>query len=47
MLVNLYSEQEQNAVLEKVILCGFGVGLSWGAITTSLVNTKFHKLIEI
>lgn len=47
MLVNLYSEQEQNAVLEKVILCGFGVGLSWGAIATSLANTKFHKLIEI
>ncbi len=47
MLVNLYSEQEQNALLEKVILCGFGVGLSWGAIATSFANTKFHKLIEI
>ena len=31
---------------KKVILCGFGVGLSWGALTCDLSNTKVLKTIE-
>lgn len=31
--------------LEKVVLCGFGVGLSWGTACTNLTTTKFYKPI--
>lgn len=29
--------------LSKVIFSGFGVGLSWGCVATSLENTRFYK----
>jgi 3-oxoacyl-[acyl-carrier-protein] synthase-3 len=32
--------------LNKVVLCGFGVGLSWGALTCNLSKTKIIKTIE-
>ena len=32
--------------LNKVVLCGFGVGLSWGAVTCNLSNAKIIKTIE-
>jgi 3-oxoacyl-[acyl-carrier-protein] synthase-3 len=32
--------------LNKVVLCGFGVGLSWGALTCNLSNTKIIKTLE-
>ena len=32
--------------LEKVIMSGFGVGLSWGSIGCSLKNTRFYKPIN-
>lgn len=32
--------------LEKTIMCGFGVGLSWGSIATDLSNTKFYEPIN-
>jgi 3-oxoacyl-[acyl-carrier-protein] synthase-3 len=31
---------------KKVILCGFGVGLSWGAISCDLSKTKIIKTLE-
>jgi 3-oxoacyl-[acyl-carrier-protein] synthase-3 len=37
---------EQNK-LKKVILCGFGVGLSWGAVTCNLSKTNIIKTIEL
>ena len=33
--------------LKLVMMCGFGVGLSWGTATTNLENTLFYKPIEI
>jgi 3-oxoacyl-[acyl-carrier-protein] synthase-3 len=36
-----------NTDLEKVILCGFGVGLSWGACAANLMNTLINKTVEI
>jgi 3-oxoacyl-[acyl-carrier-protein] synthase-3 len=32
--------------LKKVVLCGFGVGLSWGAAALSLSKTKFVPMRE-
>jgi 3-oxoacyl-[acyl-carrier-protein] synthase-3 len=32
--------------LNKAILCGFGVGLSWGVIGCDLSKTKFYKPID-
>jgi 3-oxoacyl-[acyl-carrier-protein] synthase-3 len=32
---------------EKVILAGFGVGLSWGAALVDLSETIFSRLIEV
>lgn len=29
--------------LDKVIMCGFGVGLSWGSIACNLQDTNFYK----
>jgi 3-oxoacyl-[acyl-carrier-protein] synthase-3 len=38
--------REQNR-LNKVVLCGFGVGLSWAAMTTTLADTKILPLAEL
>lgn len=35
-----------NDYYKKVILCGFGVGLSWGALSCNLSETKIFKTIE-
>lgn len=32
--------------LSKTIMCGFGVGLSWGSVATDLSETKFYKPIN-
>lgn len=37
---------EKKTNLEKVILCGFGVGLSWGTIGINLNDTIFDKPIN-
>lgn len=37
---------ENNSSLNKVILCGFGVGLSWGTIAVNLNGTIFDKPIN-
>jgi 3-oxoacyl-[acyl-carrier-protein] synthase-3 len=36
----------ENNKLNKVVLCGFGVGLSWGAVTCNLSNTNIIKTFE-
>lgn len=33
--------------LSKTVMCGYGVGLSWGAITVNLSNTRFFDTIEL
>lgn len=33
--------------LKSVMMCGFGVGLSWGTAMTNLENTLFYEPIEI
>ena len=43
LLSHLYYKEKPN--LEKTILSGFGVGLSWGSIACNLNNTKFYKPI--
>jgi len=30
-----------------VIMCGFGVGLSWGSCLMEIDNAKFPPLIEV
>jgi 3-oxoacyl-[acyl-carrier-protein] synthase-3 len=32
--------------LSKVVMAGFGVGLSWGSIATELTNTRFYAPIN-
>jgi len=32
--------------LNKVVMCGFGVGLSWAAVATSLASTQFFELVD-
>ncbi len=32
--------------MEKVMMCGFGTGLSWGAALCDLSKTKIHKLLQ-
>jgi 3-oxoacyl-[acyl-carrier-protein] synthase-3 len=47
MLSSLYPKLSENNQLEKVVMCGFGVGLSWGTACSNLSKTKFYKPIEI
>lgn len=44
VLTELFSNNSAN--LNRVLLCGFGVGLSWGAIICDLSKTKILKTIE-
>ena len=34
-------------VKERTVLCGFGTGLSWGAVATSLAATEFLPVMEM
>ncbi|MEZ7885590.1 MAG: ketoacyl-ACP synthase III [Bacteroidales bacterium] len=44
LLSHLYYKEKPN--LEKTILSGFGVGLSWGSIACNLNKTNFYKPIS-
>lgn len=44
VLTQLY--HNNNKSLNKVVLCGFGVGLSWGALTCNLSETIILNTIE-
>jgi 3-oxoacyl-[acyl-carrier-protein] synthase-3 len=43
LLTELYAESKS---LNKVVLCGFGIGLSWGAVSCNLSKTKILNTIE-
>jgi len=40
------SLSSNNTILDKSILCGFGVGLSWGSIACDLSDTHFYEPIN-
>ena len=40
MLTEKHGEIEARGGFEKVLICGFGIGLSWGAVTANLSDTK-------
>ena len=47
MLCDKSVELASSKQLDKVVLCGFGVGLSWGTACTNLNSTKFYKPIYL
>lgn len=47
MLAAAGATLREHSRLEKVVLCGFGVGLSWGAMTTTLDTTHIDPLGEL
>ncbi len=47
MLSMTGNERKQKRQLDKTILSGFGVGLSWGGVALSLSNTQFFEPIEV
>lgn len=44
LLCDMFPQRDYS--LDKVILSGFGVGLSWGSITCNLNDTNFHQPIN-
>lgn len=42
MLTKKHKEFEETNRLQKTIICGFGIGLSWGAATADLSETKIY-----
>jgi 3-oxoacyl-[acyl-carrier-protein] synthase-3 len=32
--------------LSKVVMSGFGVGLSWGSVATNMCETRFYKPLD-
>ena len=42
MLAQKHEELKNNDALKKVVICGFGVGLSWGTVATDLSSTMIH-----
>ncbi|WP_290656235.1 ketoacyl-ACP synthase III [Anaerovibrio sp.] len=47
MLSKTHKELVARNGLSKVLICGFGVGLSWGALTTDLSDTVIYDIWEI
>jgi len=43
----VHGEQVDTSKWNKVILSGFGLGLSWGSIACDLSNTRIYKPINI
>ena len=44
LLSDVCSQQQYD--LKKTIMCGFGVGLSWGSVAVDLSETKFYEPIN-
>jgi 3-oxoacyl-[acyl-carrier-protein] synthase-3 len=42
-----HNQLREEGRLEKVVMCGFGVGLSWGATALNLSNAKIFAPVEI
>lgn len=47
MLTEKHRELERKDALKKVLICGFGVGLSWGAATADMSETVIHDTWEL
>ena len=47
MLCKYHQKLAASGRLEKVLIGGFGVGLSWGAVAADLSNTLIHDIWEI
>lgn len=47
MLSDKHRELSKGKRLEKTLLCGFGIGFSWGAATADLSGTEIHDIWEI
>lgn len=47
MLTSQYKTLQEQARMKKVIACGFGVGLSWGAVSLDLSETIFCDPVEV
>jgi 3-oxoacyl-[acyl-carrier-protein] synthase-3 len=41
------NDYKKESKLKSVMMCGFGVGLSWGTAMTNLENTLFYEPLEI
>lgn len=46
MLSMKHGELQEKGLLAKTFICGFGVGLSWGAVTADLSATKIYDTWE-
>lgn len=46
MLSTVHKELAEQGRLSKVVLAGFGVGMSWGAVTADLSGTKIYDTWE-
>jgi len=46
LLLSDLCSQSHSYNLEKTIMCGFGVGLSWGSLATDLSETNFYEPIN-
>ncbi len=47
MFTEKHHELKLQNALKKVLICGFGVGLSWGAATADLSDTVIHDTWEL
>lgn len=46
LLLSDVCSQKHMFNMEKTILCGFGVGLSWGSVAADLTNTHFYSPVN-
>ena len=46
LLLSDICSKPNNYNLSKVIMCGFGVGLSWGSVAADLSETHFYEPIN-
>lgn len=42
-----HKELEEQKRLSKVVIAGFGIGLSWGAVTADLSGTRIYDTLEL
>jgi 3-oxoacyl-[acyl-carrier-protein] synthase-3 len=47
LALTLLAENTPAAQWRRTLLCGFGIGLSWGAVTADLSHTHFLPLLEL
>lgn len=47
MLSMKHKELEEQKLLSKVMICGYGIGLSWGAVALDLSETMIHDTLTI